>query len=594
VSARSNRGKANVGVLVAAFLSAGGLLAIGCGSNPSGHGAGGSSGSGGSGSGGSGSGGSTAPGAGGAAGSGAGGQGTGAGGSGTAGATAGTGGGIAGMTGSAGAGAGGTNAGNPTVHLDQPDQMIQGFGINDMFGKTGLPGTLFDPNADIGLSILRVGMDTNGAGNLSDGNATAGDITTVTRMGGKVIGSVWSPPANCKTNNNANNGGQLCSANTIAIPAHGTTANGQTLFSADPGMCPASSNTSCYTSWAQTITKFATTNKLYAMSLANEPEFASGPASEPTVGGYPTTVYTAKEMVEFVKVAGPMLQAAGIKVIAPEASEWNHLWDNHSVCGSVPSGLKSDDPLNCGCFISSSATPSATCQAAAAAPCSAACTSGGNGYDYGHALHADAAAWKALDILGVHEYDAQKAFPWPKSDFPKDKEVWQTEMAGVMWWPEQGPSNNIADGIVVAQWIHSALVVGEASAWLWWWYPGQGDNEGLLANGNADTKRHWTLGNYSKFVRPGYMRVEVSGSAPSNVLLSAYSGPNTVVVVAINSGTSTVSVPISIAGGTAPASCTPWLTSATANLVSQTAVAVTGGAFSASLAGSSVTTFVCK
>jgi O-glycosyl hydrolase len=471
--------------------------------------------------------------------------------------------------------------------------MIQGFGINDMFGKTGLPASLFDPNADIGLSILRVGMDTNGAGNLESAGM-AGDITTVTRAGGKVIGSVWSPPANCKTNNNANNGGQLCSANTIAIPAHGTTANGQTLFSADPGMCPASSNTSCYTSWAQTITSFATTNKLYAMSLANEPEFASGPASEPTVGGYPTTVYTAKEMVEFVKVAGPMLQAAGIKVIAPEASEWNHLWDNHSVCGSVPSGLKSDDPLNCGCFISSSATPSATCQAAAAAPCSAACTSGGNGYDYGHALHADAAAWRAIDIIGVHEYDMQRAFPWPKSEFPKDKEVWQTEMAGVMWWPEQGPSNNIADGIVVAQWIHSALVVGEASAWLWWWYPGQADNEGLLANGNADTKRHWTLGNYSKFVRPGYMRVEVSGSAPSNVLLSAYSGPNTVVIVAINSGTGTVSVPLSVAGGTAPASCTPWLTSATANLVSQTAVPVTGGAFSASLAGSSVTTFVCK
>jgi glucuronoarabinoxylan endo-1,4-beta-xylanase len=168
-----------------------------------------------------------------------------------------------------------------------------------------------------------------------------------------------------------------------------------------------------------------------------------------------------------------------------------------------------------------------------------------------------------------------------------------TEMAGVKWWAQQGPINDISDGIVVAQWIHSALVTGEASAWLWWWYPGQGDNEGLLAQG-GDTKRHYTLGNFSKFVRPGYVRVNVSGAAPANVLLSAYSGSNTVVVVAINSGTTTVSVPLSVAGGTAPASCTPWLTSANANLVSQTAVAVTGGAFSASLAGSSVTTFVCK
>jgi hypothetical protein len=328
------------------------------------------------------------------------------------------------------------------------------------------------------------------------------------------------------------------------------------------------------------------------MSLANEPEFASCGTAEPCNGTYSTAIYTAKEMVDFVKVAGPMLKAKGVKVIAPETSEWNHLWGNQSACGSVPSGLKSSDPLKCGCFISNSTTPSATCAAAASVACSSACTSSGNGYDYGHALHADATAWANLDIIGTHEYDSQTAFPWP-SDFAKDKEVWMTEMAGVKWWAQQGPINDISDGIVVAQWIHSALVTGEASAWLWWWYPGQGDNEGLLAQG-GDTKRHYTLGNFSKFVRPGYVRVNVSGAAPANVLLSAYSGSNTVVVVAINSGTTTVSVPLSVAGGTAPASCTPWLTSANANLVSQTAVAVTGGAFSASLAGSSVTTFVCK
>ena len=327
------------------------------------------------------------------------------------------------------------------------------------------------------------------------------------------------------------------------------------------------------------------------MSLANEPEFASCGTAEPCNGTYSTAIYTAKEMVDFVKVAGPMLKAKGVKVIAPETSEWNHLWGNQSACGSVPSGLKSSDPLNCGCFISNSSTPSATCTAAASVACSSACTSG-SGYDYGHALHADATAWAALDILGTHEYDMQSAFPWP-TDFPKDKEVWMTEMAGVKWWAEQGPINDISDGVVVAQWIHSALVTGEASAWLWWWYPGQGDNEGLLAQG-GDTKRHYTLGNFSKFVRPGYVRVNVTGTFPANVLVSAYSGSNTVVVVAINSGTSTASTTINVSGGTAPTSCTPWLTSATANLVSQTAVSVSGGAFTASLPGPSVTTFVCK
>jgi O-glycosyl hydrolase len=484
-------------------------------------------------------------------------------------------------SGSSSGGAGDGGGGNPVVHLDQKDQTIEGFGINDMYQSSALPASLFDATNGIGLSILRVGMDTNGQGSLESASSMQADIATVNAAGGKVIGSVWTPPAACKTNKSANSGGQLCSAGNIALASEGT------------NQCSSSDNSSCYNSWATTIASFASSNHLYAMSLANEPEFASCGSNEPCNGTYATAVYTAKEMVAFVKVAGPMLQAKGIKVIAPETSEWNHLWSNLSACGSQPSGLKSSDPLNCGCFISNSSTPGATCTAAASAACSSSCTSG-SGYDYGHSLHADSAAWADFDIVGTHEYDDQTAFPWPASEFAKDKEVWVTEMAGVKWWPEQGPSSDINDGVVIATWIHSALVTGEVSAWLWWWYQASGDNEGLVQTGGTDTKRHYTLGNFSKFVRPGYVRVNISGSPPSNVLLSAYSGANTVVIVAINSGSSTASVSINISGGTAPSSCTPWLTSASADLASQTAIPVTGGSLTASVAGPSVTTFVCK
>jgi glucuronoarabinoxylan endo-1,4-beta-xylanase len=167
----------------------------------------------------------------------------------------------------------------------------------------------------------------------------------------------------------------------------------------------------------------------------------------------------------------------------------------------------------------------------------------------------------------------------------------------VKWWQEQGPTSDINNGVAVAGWIHSALVDGQASAWLWWWYQASGtdDNEGLLLKSGTDTKRHYTLGNYSKFIRPGYMRVDITGTVPSGVLLSAYKGSDgTVVVVAINKSTGSATVPISIAGGTVPASCTPWVTSTSANLTSGTAVAVSGGSFSASLASATVTSFVCK
>jgi O-glycosyl hydrolase len=330
------------------------------------------------------------------------------------------------------------------------------------------------------------------------------------------------------------------------------------------------------------------------MSAANEPDFASCGSSigPPCNGDYASMVYTANEMVAFVKKLGPKLQALNppVKLIAPETQEWIHLWSNTSATGSTVSGHpNSSDPLNCGCFGN---TPTTT-------GCATTCTQG-NGYDYGHWLAGDATAWSLVDIIGTHEYDTQHAEPWP-SDVEggkPSKEVWMTEMSGLMYWPEQGPSPDISNGVAVAGWIHSALVTGNASAWLWWWYQesGANDNEGLYLLSGADTKRHYTIGNYSKFVRPGYVRVEVTGSIPANVLLSAYKGTDgTVVVVAINNGSSSATVPITISGGTTtPASMTPTVTSLTDNLASGTAVTVTGGSFTASLASMTVTTFVGK
>jgi glucuronoarabinoxylan endo-1,4-beta-xylanase len=466
-------------------------------------------------------------------------------------------GGTTGAGGSATGGVGGSSAGAVTVQLDQTEQLIQGFGINDNWGtqfSSSQADALFGTTGTgIGLSILRTGMSDSGS---SYNSFESSQISTVKNKAGsnaKIIGSVWSPPASCKTNNNVNDGGHLMS--------------------------------SCYDSWSTTIANWASSNGLYAMSIGNEPDFASCGSADPCNGNYPTTLATATEMVAWVKAAGPKLKAKSIKVIAPEASEWLHTWSNVSA-GPDVGGKESSDPFKCGCYPDKNTTS-----------CSSTCTSGG-GYDYGHYLAKDATAWAAFDILGVHQYDSQVAVPWPSdvNGGKPNKEVWQTEMSGVKWWPEQGPSSDINNGVAVAGWIHSALVDGQASAWLWWWYQASGtdDNEGLFLKSGGDTKRHYTLGNYSKFVRPGYTRVDITGSVPSGVLLSAFKGSDgTVVVVAINKSTGSVTVPISIAGGT-PASCTPNVTSSSDSLVAKTAVAVSGGGFSAVLASATVTSFVCK
>jgi len=488
-----------------------------------------------------GSGGAGGSGRGGSAGSGATGRG------GSAGATASTGGAGGASTGSGGAAPSGVN-----VQLDKTRQTIQGFGLNTALGGGSFNwDNLFTTNgADgIGLSIVRVGMNSDGS--------LSGDVSGAKSRNVKIIGSVWTAPASWKDNNSETKGGHLI--------------------------------TSHYDEFASRIATFAKNQGLYAMSAANEPDFASCGSSigPPCNGDYQTMVYTANEMVNFVKVLGPKLKAVNVKLMAPEPSEWIHLWSNASATGStVSSHVNSSDPLGCGCF---SNTPTTT-------GCASKCATG-SGYDYGHFLAKDATAWDAIDIIATHEYDTQKAEPWPADvdGGKRSKEVWETEVSGVMYWPEQGPSSDIANGIVTAGWIHSALVVGEASAWLYWWYkPTGNDNEGIVLSSGGITKRYYTIGNFSKFVRPGYVMVDVAGNSNANVLLSAYSGTDTTVIVAINKSTSAVSMPITITGGTAPASCTPNVTSSTDNLKAGTAVTVTGGAFTAALGASTVTTFVCK
>jgi O-glycosyl hydrolase len=458
--------------------------------------------------------------------------------------------------------AGGTGV---TVQLAQTKQTIQGFGINTALASGSIPiSTMFSTTgADgIGLSILRVGMNT-------DGSLTGSGISEAKAAGAKIIGSCWSAPANCKSNGKTTDGGHL--------------------------KTPEEDGGTCYDSWSTTIANFAGQQGLYAMSIANESDFASCPGNPVCTDSYDTMTYTAKQMVEFVKVAGPKLKAKGVKVIAPEASEWIHLWSNLSATGSiVASHPDSSDPHGCGCF-------SNTITADAEAKCAAKCING-DGYDYGHALFEDDEAKNAFDIIGIHEYDSQIAYKWPDgvNGGQKDREIWQTEMSGVMHWPEQGPSTDINNGVAVAGWIHSALTVGEASAWLYWWYQAlyQDDNEGLakLKSGGTTAKRYYTMGNYSKFVRPGYVAVDVTGNSDANVLLSAYKDPTggTVVVVAINKGSAAAEVPITIAGGTAPTSCTPTVTSASDNLKDGTAVSVAAGVLTASLASKTVTTYVCK
>jgi glucuronoarabinoxylan endo-1,4-beta-xylanase len=415
-----------------------------------------------------------------------------------------------------------------TVELARPKQTIEGFGISDIWASQPLPSTLFGTTGDgLGLSILRVGMDADGT---LLGSPAASDLADAKGRGLKIIGTCYSAPASCKTNGKMGSGGHL--------------------------------KPECYESWATTIAGFAEKYGLSAMSVQSEPDFTLCYPQMCSGSDAPATLFSADEMVTFVKVVGPKLRALNppVKVIAPETSDWGHLWTNDSAPDA-------GDPLE-------------------------------GKYDYGHALAKDTTAWAQVDIVGTHQYFSQLARPWP-ADVSQPKPVWMTEMSGIKGWPEQGPSSDIANGVAVAGWIHDALVNGMASAWIWWWYKlsegNVNDNEGLLLQDGKATKRYFTLGNFSRFIRPGYARVDLGGSIPADVMLSAYQGSDgTLVVVAINKSKSPITVPIAFAGGPAPASLVPWVTSSTDNLKSGATVALSEGKFAAELGAMTVTTFVGK
>ena len=507
---------------------------------------------------------------------------------GTGGGTPGTGGVGTGGVGTGGVGTGGVGSGGDqgtgpaTVHLDDVKQLIRGFGINNNWAPLDSDADRLygDGPDDLGLNILRVGMGTdgepyNGASCYTDINAVV-SATQARSVPHYIMATVWSPPANCKSNNSIADGGYL--------------------------------EEDCYVSWSDTIAAFAdkvetnSNTTLYSMSPQNEADFASCGREEPCNGNYDTTTMTGAQAVAFQKVVGPKLRAKGVVPMSPEASEWIHVWSNESASGSEPNNLPSSDPFDCGFPTGTEGTGN--------------CVSGApfdDGYEYGHALYADQEAWGAFDIMGTHQYDTQVAHPWPSEVPQGTKEVWQTEMSGVKWWPEQGtitagggsdmggytvsPTTHIQNGVAVARWVHSGLVDGNANAWLYWWYQAidTDDNEGLLTKGGTTAKRYYTFGNFTRYVKPDYHRVGFTGAVPAGVLISSYMGDaGEVVIVAINETDAVADVPVTIAGGTAPAGFVPYVTNADDNWLAGTSVAVTGGMFTASLPAMSVTSFVSE
>jgi len=171
--------------------------------------------------------------------------------------------------------------------------------------------------------------------------------------------------------------------------------------------------------------------------------------------------------------------------------------------------------------------------------------------------------------------------------------IWETEVSDDK--VNKNLDTTIDSGLRTAQMVHDNLVLGGVSAFHYWWLmpSGTSGGNGALTANNTLLPRAWALGNWSKFVRPGFVRVAADPLSQEYVYSSAFldAAGGRFVLVVINQAYFDVDQDFAITGGTV-ATLTPWLTATGQNLVAQATVPVTDGGVSVTLPMRSVTTFV--
>ena len=222
------------------------------------------------------------------------------------------------------------------------------------------------------------------------------------------------------------------------------------------------------------------------------------------------------------------------------------------------------------------------------------------GWDYAQqyaaAIEADPTASSYTPIFTSHGYTQAPASAltgWTKP-------AWETEWSTFETWDPAWDDGTDASGLTWAQHIYTGLTASNLSAFLYWWgstTPSEnGDNEGLIQiNGSsvAASGRLWAFANYSRYVRPGAVRIGATSSSSAVDLTAFKNTDGSIAIVALNTGTSADPVTYSLSGtGTANgATVTPYLTNSASDVAAQPTTTVSGGAFSATVPARSLVTY---
>lgn len=191
----------------------------------------------------------------------------------------------------------------------------------------------------------------------------------------------------------------------------------------------------------------------------------------------------------------------------------------------------------------------------------------------------DPAAAANVAYIGGHLYGAGiQDYPLAHS---LGKHTWMTEYLV--------NDQSIASAVDTGQQISDTLTVGNMSAYIWW--KTIGDANGLLNAAGVLQRRAYVMAQFSKFVRPGDVRIDVpSNSSP--LALSAFMDPlsGRFAMVVVNDTTLPITQSFTI-DGIDTSELVPWITSATQSLAPQPSVNTQKGTFTYTVPSFSVVTF---
>jgi O-glycosyl hydrolase len=216
---------------------------------------------------------------------------------------------------------------------------------------------------------------------------------------------------------------------------------------------------------------------------------------------------------------------------------------------------------------------------------------------YAAAIEADPAALRYVSLFTSHGYTEWPTFPVPGWNKP----VWETEWSTFESWDPAWDDGTDASGLTWAQHIYTGLTSANLSAFLYWWGSSEptfnGDNESLIQiNGTtvSASGRLWAFANYSRFVRPGAVRIGAT-TTDTGLDLTAFrnlDGSVAIVVLNTDTGADTVSFGLQNLGLPGWSRVTPYVTDSASDTAAQPCLSAQSGTFTYTLPARSLVTFV--